>query len=236
MNQLSTTKQTWLDVFQAENRAKLVRAVAVIVLAALAWRLIGQITQHKTIVSGPAAPWNEQLALAQGAADKIEAGSVLTSTEAQPDSDLLPYTMSSTLDVYFVFIAPSGHMTGVKVEDSSPPYIKYTADAGPAKSKPDRAQLDKLRAAVAEIKLSPRGALNIIANDLHSKYKSLNIPPPGMQLFFKENAKDSAQNASKTDVEYSGMYGEIGFTVDATNGNILEERDLLAEPTPTPSP
>ena len=199
-----------------------------------------ELTRHRTIPSGPPAPWPTQLAVAQKALPHGGEGSVLEHVFArQPIGG--PYTVSTTMQIDFVLITPDGNAVLAKIEDSQPAALVEARESGPRSTY--KLSFEQLRAATEAIKISPREAAIATIPELEAGIGR--DPQTGMgtigllvMLAFREEV-DRARWPTDSPVAWSVSYIGWGahFLVDAETGQVvLREFDIFDRNTATPTP
>lgn len=242
-------EETWWDRQQARNRAWLDRAFRIVwpvlVGVILGGRVVEEITKHRTVQSGPAAPWAVQMDLAQEAATRIDKDAVLESVRAE-QIDVQPRTFSTTLNVRFEFRVRSEQPVWVNMEDSQPAAIVGTGlegqYGGPILP-------DKLKQYSEIIKTSPRYALEATLPEVREVpgYDEKMRDQPIIGLVYREDNPGPLNRPGKMPgnkpvlwrvnhfLPYTGL-NEISFWVDPTTGQVLgKDVSYSGMPTRTPS-
>lgn len=241
-------KETWWDRQQARNRAWRERTFRVgwpvLLLALLGWRQVEEITKHKTIQAGPAAPWAMQMNLAQEAANRIDKDAVLEYIQAE-QIDANPRTFSTTLNVRFEFRVRSELPVLVYMEDSQPPAIVRTS-----RGEQYRGAIlpEKLKLYNETIKTSPRDALKATLPEVRAVpgYDEKMPDQLIIGLVYLEDNPRPLNRPGKMPgnnpvlwrvnhfLPYAGL-NEISFWVDPNSGQVLG-KDVSYSGVPTRTP
>lgn len=182
----------------------------------------GSQADSSPIVSGPSAPWREQLAAAQTKATSIDPSAVLALVEAQPVSA----GADSALSVRFGFLTQSRGYIWVALDDTRPAQSMSVEGAGKTGDFSTSAQtLQRLRKAAEQVNLSPRDAIR-------QTLAKTGVSTQGYSLSYATlHMDDSVSGETKTAAAWSvhfvtadSSYG-TEFTVDARTGKIVRQGD-----------
>ena len=167
-------------------RTNLVIGIVLVLIVVGSWlfQVQEELNRRKVIPFGVAAPWPEQLGIAQQEASRIDATSTLASVEAgqiniakiipgyagpaQPEWDKSGYAMlpvTTTLSVRFTFRTRSEPPVIVTIEDSQPPAV---AEIDRGVQYGGLILLDTLKQYQELISISPRAALEATFRELET--------------------------------------------------------------------
>ncbi len=191
--------------------------------------------------TGPAVPWQEQLAAADVAARKIDPGALLTGIDVRSAYfGIKAYLPNDTLSVTFHYITLMDSDLQVSVWDSDPSHVEISQRDNPNQAyyDADLERKDDIEAIKARIQISPRQAVELtrakameLSQDANSK-PLLSIflfgEPEEARKWHAQYDPIRTQNRDKVDI-----FVWPTFNVDATSGAVEDISLTNASPTPT---